>query len=90
MPKRRPDHQPLRTCAVCREVHPKRSMSRLVRRSDGSVILDVTGKAPGRGTYLCDQAACREPRRLAEGVERALGGPVIVDAILSEVEHASA
>ena len=74
MPKRRPDHLPLRTCAVCREVHPKRSMSRLVLRADGSVALDPTGKAPGRGTYLCEQASCREPRRLAEGVERALGG----------------
>ena len=90
MPKRRPDHQPLRTCAVCREVHPKRSMSRLVRRPDGSVVLDATGKAPGRGTYLCDQAACPEPRRLAEGVERALGGPVQVEMILAEVEHATA
>jgi predicted RNA-binding protein YlxR (DUF448 family) len=90
MPKRRPEHQPLRTCAVCRDVHPKRSMSRLVRRSDGSVAVDPTGKAPGRGTYLCDQAACREPGRLAEGVQRALGGPVAAEMILSEVDHATA
>ena len=90
MPKRRPDHLPLRTCAVCREVHPKRSMSRLVRRADGSVALDPTGKAPGRGTYLCDQAACREPQRLAEGVQRALGGPIEAELILAEVEHATA
>ena len=90
MSKRRPEHQPLRTCAVCREVRPKRSMSRLVRRSDGSVAVDPTGKMPGRGTYLCDQAACREPRRLAEGVQRALGGAVEADLILSEVEHATA
>jgi predicted RNA-binding protein YlxR (DUF448 family) len=90
MPKRRPEHQPLRTCAVCRDVHPKRSMSRLVRRSDGSVAVDPTGKAPGRGTYLCDQAACREPVRLAEGVQRALGGPVVAEMILSEVDHATA
>jgi predicted RNA-binding protein YlxR (DUF448 family) len=90
MPKRKPDHQPLRTCAVCREVHPKRTMSRLVRRADGSVTLDPTGKAPGRGTYLCDQPACREPQRLAEGVQRALGGPFEAGVILSEVEHATA
>ena len=90
MPKRKPDHQPLRTCAVCREVHPKRTMSRLVRRADGSVAVDPTGKAPGRGTYLCDQPACREPRRLAEGIERALGGPIEAELILSEVEHATA
>jgi predicted RNA-binding protein YlxR (DUF448 family) len=90
MPKRRPDHQALRTCAVCREVHPKRSMSRLVRRADGSVAVDPTGRAPGRGTYLCDQASCREPGRLAEGVQRALGGRVEAEMILAEVTHATA
>lgn len=90
MPKRRPEHQPLRTCAVCREVHPKRSMTRLVRRADGSVAIDASGKAPGRGTYLCDQTACHEPRRLTEGVQRALGGTLPPEMLLSEVGDATA
>jgi predicted RNA-binding protein YlxR (DUF448 family) len=90
MPKRRPEHQPQRTCAVCREVHPKRSMTRVVRRTDGSVAVDPSGKAPGRGTYLCDQASCREPQRLAEGIQRALGVPVAVEQILAQMTHASA
>jgi len=90
MPKRRPDHQPERTCAVCREVHPKRAMTRVVRRADGSAAVDPTGKAPGRGTYLCDQAACRDPRRLADGIQRALGGSVEAEQILAEVSHAPA
>jgi len=72
MPKRRPDHQPQRTCAVCRQVHPKQSMTRLVRGSDGSVGADPSGKAPGRGTYLCGDPACHEPARLADAVQRAL------------------
>ena len=90
MPKRRPEHQPQRTCAVCREVHPKRSMTRVVRRADGAVMVDPTGKAPGRGTYLCDQPACRDPQRLAEGIGRALGGTVVAEQILAEVTHAPA
>ena len=90
MPKRRPEHQPLRSCAVCRDVHPKRSMSRLVRNADGSVTLDASGKAPGRGTYLCDQAACHEPARLAEAVRHALGGTLDPAMILSGVDHATA
>ena len=90
MPKRRPDHQPQRTCAVCRGVHPKRSMIRLVRRPDGSVVADASGKAAGRGTYLCDQASCREPQALSTGVERALGTSVQADALLAEVQHATA
>lgn len=90
MPKRKPEHQPLRTCAVCREVHPKRSMIRLVRRADGLVAPDPSGRAPGRGTYLCDQAACRNPQRLAEGVQRALGGSLMPDVVLAEVDNATA
>jgi predicted RNA-binding protein YlxR (DUF448 family) len=90
MPKRRPDHQPQRTCAVCRDVHAKRSMIRLVRRSDGSVVVDASGKAAGRGTYLCDQASCREPQALTAGIQRALGASVQADALLAEVAHASA
>ena len=90
MPNRRPEHQPLRTCAVCREVHPKRSMTRVVRLADGSILVDPSGKAPGRGTYVCEQAACREPKALAEGIQRALGGPVAAEQILAEVTHASA
>ena len=90
MPKRRPEHQPQRTCAVCRDVHPKRSKTRVVRHADGTVAVDSSGKAPGRGTYLCDQAACREPQRLAEGIQRALGSSVVPEHILAEVTHPSA
>ena len=90
MPKRKPDHQPLRTCAVCHDVHPTRSMTRVVRASDGSVSVDPTGRAAGRGTYLCDATACREPKRLAEGIQRALGVSVDPDQILGELTHASA
>jgi hypothetical protein len=65
-------------------------MIRVVRRADGSVAVDHTGKAPGRGTYLCDQAACRDPKRLADGIQRALGASVVAEQILAEVSHASA
>ncbi|HEX2220933.1 MAG TPA: YlxR family protein [Candidatus Limnocylindria bacterium] len=76
MPKRRPDHIPMRTCAACRQVRAKRSMIRLVRGPDGSVAADPSGKAPGRGTYICDDPTCREPSRLAHAVQRALGTSV--------------
>jgi predicted RNA-binding protein YlxR (DUF448 family) len=65
-------------------------MTRVVRRPDGAIAFDATGKAPGRGTYLCDQASCRDPKLLAEGIQRALGGTVAIDQLLAEVSHASA
>jgi len=89
MPKRRPDHIPMRTCAACRQVLAKRSMTRLVRRADGSVVADATGKVAGRGTYICNEAACREPRRLAEAVKRALGAAVEPGLLETEVNHAA-
>jgi len=89
MPKRRPDHVPMRTCAACRQVRAKRSMTRVVRSADGSVAIDPSGKAAGRGTYVCDDPACREPRRLAEAVTRALGAATEPGALLLEVNDAA-
>ncbi len=56
-PGRRARHQPRRTCVGCREVLPKRSLIRIVRGPDG-VVVDESGKAPGRGAYLHDKRTC--------------------------------
>ncbi len=55
--KRRGKHIPRRTCVGCREVLPKRSLIRIVNGSDG-VVVDLTGKAHGRGAYLHDKRSC--------------------------------
>ena len=52
-------HVPLRTCVVCHSKDNKRSLTRLVRTSDG-VQIDPTGKMAGRGAYLCDNVSCWE------------------------------
>ena len=89
MPKRRPDHTPMRTCAACRQVRPKRSMTRVVRGPDGTVAVDLTGKAAGRGTYICDDPACGETTRLAEAIKRALGVAIKPGALKLEEKHAA-
>ncbi len=43
---------PMRSCVVTREKLPKSDLVRVVRTPDGSVIVDSTGKANGRGAYL--------------------------------------
>ena len=43
---------PMRSCVVTREKLPKQELVRVVRTPDGNVIVDVTGKANGRGAYL--------------------------------------
>jgi predicted RNA-binding protein YlxR (DUF448 family) len=65
-------------------------MTRVVRATDGSVSVDPSGRAAGRGTYVCDQASCREPKALQEGIQRALGAAISPDRILAEMTHASA
>lgn len=55
--KRRTKHIPRRTCVGCREVLPKRSLIRIVNSPEG-VMVDLTGKAHGRGAYLHDKRSC--------------------------------
>ena len=43
---------PMRTCVITREKLPKMELVRVVRTPEGNVIVDLTGKANGRGAYL--------------------------------------
>ena len=54
----RPKHTPQRTCIACRDKTAKRSLIRIVRTPEGEVMVDPTGRANGRGAYLCDDPAC--------------------------------
>ena len=49
---------PLRQCIACREAKEKREMLRVVKNSEGKVFLDFSGKASGRGAYLCNNPDC--------------------------------
>ncbi len=56
----RPRHVPQRTCVGCRTTAAKRGFVRVVRSGDGRVAVDPTGKANGRGAYLCASPSCWE------------------------------
>ncbi len=43
---------PLRTCIVSKEKLPKQELIRVVRTPNNEVIVDLSGKANGRGAYL--------------------------------------
>ena len=89
MPKRRPDHIPTRTCAACRTARPKREMTRLFRMPDGSIAQDPTGRTPGRGTYICNDPACRDLHTAAAAINRALGVQPTPEALQFEVTDAA-
>lgn len=63
--------QPQRTCVSCREAQDKRGLVRLVR-ADDRVTIDETGRANGRGAYLCTDAACWRKALRAGTLARAL------------------
>lgn len=47
---------PLRLCLATNQSFPKKDMFRVVRTPEGNVIVDVTGKANGRGAYISKSA----------------------------------
>ncbi len=64
---------PTRTCTGCLTSSDKRRFIRVVRTPDGHVEIDPTGKANGRGAYLCADRDCFETaakRRKLEGALR--------------------
>jgi predicted RNA-binding protein YlxR (DUF448 family) len=67
-----PQRAATRTCVACRTERDKRDLVRIVRGSDGAVSLDPTGKALGRGAYLCADPACWTKAAKSRAVQRAL------------------
>ena len=61
-----------RTCVACRTEAPKRALVRIARTPDGRAVLDVTGRLPGRGAYLCLNLECLKRARRTGALSLAL------------------
>jgi len=66
----------MRQCTGCREMRPKGELIRVVKSPAGEVTLDLIGKAPGRGAYVCRRVDCLKRSRKSRALERAFGKPV--------------
>lgn len=81
---------PMRQCVGCREMKPKRELLRVVRSPEGEIALDFRGKNPGRGAYICPDAACLARAKKSRALERAFGIPVpdeVYDALSRQLEE---
>lgn len=78
--------KPERRCVGCSEHKLKSELIRVVRSPEGEVSLDFTGKASGRGVYICKSSACAKKARRAKSFERALG-VVIPDEVYDKIER---
>ena len=61
---------PLRMCVVCRQMKQKAELLRITRNK-GELSLDVSGKMPGRGAYICRGGDCCEKFEQQRSFERA-------------------
>lgn len=67
---------PMRSCVVTREKCEKKDLIRVVRTPEGRVIVDLTGKANGRGAYLKKDLAVIEKCKKNKIIERVLEVPI--------------
>jgi Predicted nucleic-acid-binding protein implicated in transcription termination len=62
---------PMRKCVGCMESKSKRELIRVVAM-DGVPKMDLTGKANGRGIYLCPNTECFAKARKRKAIGRGL------------------
>ena len=63
---------PMRQCVGCHNMVSKREMIRVIKTSDGQIMLDATGKKNGRGAYICNSRECLEKAIKSRSLERSL------------------
>ena len=94
---------PLRKCTGCGEMKEKRELIRVVKApekkdengnvvSGGEISLDLTGRKPGRGAYVCKNTDCFEKARKARRFERSLSCKIpedVYEQMSKELENAS-
>ena len=81
---------------------PKKELVRVVRapvkedengvQTGGEVSLDLTGRKPGRGAYLCPDLACLAKAKKKKALERCFEQPVpaeVYDALAKQLAGAA-
>jgi len=66
-------------CIGCRNMKPKKDLVRIVRNKDGAVEIDLKGKSPGRGAYLCPDRECLARALKAKRIEKEFGAANMQD-----------
>lgn len=59
-----------RTCMGCNLKKDKKDLIRLVFNKNNELFVDETGKAQGRGAYICNDAKCLEKLIKTKRLER--------------------
>ena len=82
-------HIPLRSCIVCGQSKDKSELLRVVKRPDGNVVIDKTGKEAGRGAYVCKNGDCFVSAIKKRALDRAFKQKLpkdVYDALAAAIE----
>ena len=63
---------PQRSCVVCKTKKDKNELIRIVKNQTNEIIIDQSGKKPGKGAYICDSMECLEKGIKSKALKRAL------------------
>ena len=63
---------PQRMCTGCMTMKAKKELIRVVKSKEGEVSIDLIGKKPGRGAYICKSIDCLEKSVKSKRIERNL------------------
>jgi predicted RNA-binding protein YlxR (DUF448 family) len=72
---------PLRKCVGCGEMKEKKSLIRVLKTPEDEILLDTTGRANGRGAYICKNADCLKKAVKNRGLERSLKVKIPTDVL---------
>jgi predicted RNA-binding protein YlxR (DUF448 family) len=77
---------PMRLCIACRQMKPKKELIRIVKNGE-EIKLDKTGKANGRGAYICNDKECIAKLRKQKLLNRVFACQVD-DSVYTAIEEA--
>ncbi|MEE3470345.1 MAG: YlxR family protein [Butyrivibrio sp.] len=72
---------PTRKCVGCGEMRDKKDLIRVIKTPDGEIRLDTTGRANGRGAYICNSAECLKKAVKNRGLEKSLKAQIPEDIL---------
>ncbi len=61
----------IRMCIVCRAQSDKKTLLRIVKNKENQIFVDKTGKANGRGAYVCKSKECFDKLKKTKALNRA-------------------
>ncbi|MCR5584377.1 MAG: YlxR family protein [Lachnospiraceae bacterium] len=80
---------PMRKCTGCGAVKSKKELIRVLRTPEGEIKIDKTGRANGRGAYICDSVSCLEKAKKTGGLAKSLSTAIpddVYESLVKEME----